>query len=101
MPSGRLGLEPGKYVLYVSRMEPENNALLVRKAFEQVNTNIKLALVGDAPYAADYIARVKDTTRSAHRDSRRDLRRWLSSTAIALCRLRAGDRGWRHTSGIN
>jgi len=30
----RLGLEPGRYFLYVSRMEPENNALLVREAFE-------------------------------------------------------------------
>ena len=27
----QLGLEPGEYFLYVSRMEPENNALLVRK----------------------------------------------------------------------
>lgn len=56
-----LGLEPGRYVLYVSRMEPENNALLVREAFEGVQTDQKLALVGDAPYAADYIRRVKDT----------------------------------------
>ena len=31
-----LGLEPGEYFLYVSRLEPENNALLVREAFEQV-----------------------------------------------------------------
>ena len=38
-----LGLERGKYFLYVSRMEPENNALLVREAFEQVNTDFKLA----------------------------------------------------------
>jgi glycosyltransferase involved in cell wall biosynthesis len=57
-----LGLEPGKYVLYVSRMEPENNALLVRSAFEKVKTDFKLVLVGDAPYAAGYIRRVKDTT---------------------------------------
>lgn len=56
-----LGLEPGKYVLYVSRMEPENNALAVRQAFERVNTDCKLALVGDAPYAADYIRKVRDT----------------------------------------
>ncbi len=56
-----LGLEPGKYVLYVSRMEPENNALLVRQVFEQVRTDYKLVLVGDAPYAADYIRQVKDT----------------------------------------
>ena len=34
-----LGLEPGRYVLYVSRMEPENNALLVRQAFESVKTD--------------------------------------------------------------
>lgn len=56
-----LGLEPGRYVLYVSRLEPENNALLVRQAFEKVQTDFKLALVGDAPYAADYIRQVKDT----------------------------------------
>ncbi|HSU30654.1 MAG TPA: DUF1972 domain-containing protein [Bryobacteraceae bacterium] len=57
----QLGLEPGRYVLYVSRMEPENNALMVREAFERVRTDKKLVLVGDAPYAADYIRRVKDT----------------------------------------
>lgn len=56
-----LGLEPGRYVLYVSRMEPENNALLVRQAFEKVNTDFKLALIGDAPYSAAYIRQVKDT----------------------------------------
>ena len=56
-----LGLEPQKYFLYVSRMEPENNGLLVREAFEAVATDLKLALIGDAPYAADYIARVRDT----------------------------------------
>ncbi len=57
----RLGLVPGEYFLYVSRLEPENNALLVVKAFEQVQTNKKLAVVGDAPYARDYIAEVKAT----------------------------------------
>ena len=56
-----LGLEPGRYVLYVSRMEPENNALLVRQAFENVRTDYKLALIGDAPYADAYIRQVKDT----------------------------------------
>lgn len=58
----RLGIEPGRYFLYVSRMEPENNGLLVREAFEQVATDLKLALIGDAPYAAEYIARVRATT---------------------------------------
>jgi glycosyltransferase involved in cell wall biosynthesis len=58
----RLGLEKRGYFLYVSRMEPENNPLLVRKAFEQVETSFKLALVGDAPYAAQYIRQVCATT---------------------------------------
>lgn len=56
-----LGLEPNRYFLYVSRMEPENHPLEVRQAFERVRTHLKLALVGDAPYAQDYIRRVRDT----------------------------------------
>jgi glycosyltransferase involved in cell wall biosynthesis len=59
---GRLGLEHRGYFLYVSRMEPENNALLVRQEFEKVATPRKLALIGDAPYAQEYIQRVRDTT---------------------------------------
>ena len=57
----KLGLQPKKYFLYVSRMEPENNGLLVRESFERVSTGLKLALIGDAPYAVDYIAQVRDT----------------------------------------
>lgn len=56
-----LGLEPDNYLLYVTRFEPENNPLLVREAFEQVESNRKLVLVGDAPYARDYIAQVRNT----------------------------------------
>jgi len=59
---GRLGLESGKYFLYVSRMEPENNALLVRESFEKIAAPLKLALVGDAPYAPEYIDRVRATS---------------------------------------
>jgi glycosyltransferase involved in cell wall biosynthesis len=56
-----LGLEPGKYFLYVSRFEPENHALEVRQAFEQVRTEMKLALIGAAPYSRQYIQQVRDT----------------------------------------
>ena len=56
-----LDLDPGRYFLYVSRMERENRPLEVRQAFEQVRTPLKLALVGDAPYAPDYIRQVRDT----------------------------------------
>jgi glycosyltransferase involved in cell wall biosynthesis len=58
----KLGLETDRYFLYVSRMEPENNALLVREAFEQVAGAVQLALIGDAPYAHEYIQRVRDTS---------------------------------------
>ena len=57
----QLGLNPGDYFLYVSRFEPENNPLLVVKAFEKVRTPRKLVMVGDAPYSAQYIEKVRET----------------------------------------
>jgi glycosyltransferase involved in cell wall biosynthesis len=56
-----LNLEPNRYFLYVSRMEPENRALEVRQAFERTPAAMKLALIGDAPHARAYIERVRDT----------------------------------------
>lgn len=57
----RLGLEPGRYVLYVSRFDPENNALVVRRAYEQVPGDWPLVMVGAAPYADAYVRAVRDT----------------------------------------
>ncbi|MCU0226660.1 MAG: DUF1972 domain-containing protein [Bryobacterales bacterium] len=56
-----VGVSPLQYLLYVTRFEPENNPLLVREAFETLHTPLHLVLVGDAPYASDYIARIRDT----------------------------------------
>ena len=53
------GLEPGGYCLYVSRMEPENNGLLVVSAYGKVATEMPLVMIGDAPYAKEYVDRVK------------------------------------------
>lgn len=55
------GVTPGKYVLYVSRLEPENNAHLVVKAFEKVKTDMKCVIVGDAPYNGQYIEELRKT----------------------------------------
>ncbi len=55
----RLGLEPEGYVLYVSRLEPENNADIVVRAYRDVPGSVPLVVVGDAPYAREYIARVR------------------------------------------
>jgi len=57
----KFNVKPGQYILYVSRMEPENNAHLVVKAFEQVKTDMKLVMVGDAPYSTNYIKNLKAT----------------------------------------
>ncbi|HEY2016140.1 MAG TPA: DUF1972 domain-containing protein [Bryobacteraceae bacterium] len=58
----KLNLEPGRYFLYVSRLEPENHPLDVLNAFEQLETPLRLALIGDAPYAREYIRKLHATT---------------------------------------
>src|SRR3989454_1879083 len=63
----RWRVEPNRYVLYVSRLEPENNAHLVIEAFKRVRTAHKLLIVGDAPYAREYI---NDLKARARRDRR-------------------------------
>ena len=58
----RFGVEPEKYFLFVSRLEPENNAHLVVDAFERVKTDMTMMMVGDAPFANEYIAQLKSTS---------------------------------------
>jgi len=55
----RLGLEPRRYLLYVSRLEPENNAHRVIAGYERAGVSVPLVVVGDAPYAREYIASLK------------------------------------------
>ena len=76
----RLDLAPERYVLYVSRLEPENNALAVVRAYRDVPGDVPLVLVGDAPYAADYIAQLRARGRSARPDAGRHLRRGIPAS---------------------
>lgn len=55
----RLGVAPRRYVLYVSRFEPENNPHRVVEAYRQVGGDMPLVMVGDAPYASDFIRRFR------------------------------------------
>ncbi|MBI4476725.1 MAG: DUF1972 domain-containing protein [Acidobacteria bacterium] len=55
----RLGLQPNEYFLYVSRFEPENNARAVIEGYAAARVGRPLVMVGDAPYAADYVATLK------------------------------------------
>lgn len=57
----KFGLKSNQYILYVSRLEPENNAHLVIEAYEKVKTDLPLVIVGGAPYAEEYIANLKST----------------------------------------
>jgi len=50
----RYGLEPGGYFLQITRFEPENNPLLLVRAFEKLDTDKKLVLVGGAKYPTAY-----------------------------------------------
>ena len=59
-----LGLEPRRYFLYVSRFEPENNPHRVVAAYARVGGDLPLVMVGDAPYASDFIAEMKRTADS-------------------------------------
>ena len=54
-----LGLEARRYFLYVSRFEPENNPHRVVAAYRRVGGDLPLVMVGDAPYASEFIAAMK------------------------------------------
>lgn len=55
----RFGLEPRNYILFVGRLVPENCAHHLVEAFKHLKTDMKCVIVGDAPYATEYIARLK------------------------------------------
>ena len=58
-----LSLEPGRYLLYVSRLEPENHADTVIAGYAAAGglaaLGMPLVVVGDAPYATDYKSRLE------------------------------------------
>jgi glycosyltransferase involved in cell wall biosynthesis len=57
-----LGLEPRRYVLFVGRLEPENNPHVLVEAWARIPSaktrGMKLVVVGGAPYADEYIRTV-------------------------------------------
>ena len=55
----KYGLKKQNYILQVCRLEPENNPHFVIKEFEKVKTDMKLIILGDAPYSGEYIKSLK------------------------------------------
>lgn len=55
----RLRVEPGRFTLFVGRLVPENNAHLLVQAQRLLAPDWPLVVVGDAPYADDYIRELR------------------------------------------
>ncbi len=55
------GLKKCEYVLFVGRLVPENNVHHLISAFERVDTNKKLVIVGDDPWGKRYVHSLKNT----------------------------------------
>lgn len=55
----QFGLKPGKYILFVGRLVPENCAHHLVEAFRGLDTDLKCVVVGDAAYAEEYKAGLK------------------------------------------
>ncbi len=52
-------LQAGRYVLYVSRLEPENNPELVLRSWRYVQTDWPLVMVGDNAYQPQYLEKLR------------------------------------------
>ncbi len=59
-PLAALGLEPGRFHLAVARFEPENHVLEIVRGYRASATALPLAVVGSAPYSADYTRAVRE-----------------------------------------
>lgn len=63
----RLRLQRRRYLLWVGRLEPENNPDLVVEAFRHVSTAMPLVIVGDAPHGARLRRRLQALAREDER----------------------------------
>jgi glycosyltransferase involved in cell wall biosynthesis len=53
-----IGVEPGNYHLVVARFEPENHVDVVVEGYRRTSATKPLVVVGSAPYADEYTARI-------------------------------------------
>jgi glycosyltransferase involved in cell wall biosynthesis len=57
----RYDLEPGDYFFVASRLEPENNADITVRAFEQLDTTKKLVIAGGANWDSPFVEQIERT----------------------------------------
>ncbi len=53
------GLERGRYLLFVGRLVPEKGVHRLLAAYQQLQTDLPLVIVGDDPYGRDYVESLK------------------------------------------
>src|SRR5215469_8221698 len=56
---GQFGISSRKYILYVARLEPENNPELVLRAYRELRTDWPLVIVGGNTYHPNYVEALK------------------------------------------
>ena len=49
------GLEPGRYVLFASRLVPEKGAHYLAEAWRRLGSDMTLVMAGDSSFSADYV----------------------------------------------
>ena len=69
----RIGIQPDCYVLFLGRFSPEKNCDLLIKAFEKLDTPMKLILAGGSSHTGDYVARLQQ-----HQSDRIKILTWIS-----------------------
>jgi len=62
-----LGLAPQSYLLFLGRLVPEKNPLLLVEAFRDVQTSLSLVIVGDSSHTDDYVEQLRQLARQDDR----------------------------------
>lgn len=57
---GELGVEPRRYVLFVSRLVPEKGAHYLIEAWRRLHTDLTLVMAGDSSFSSDYVRSLHD-----------------------------------------
>ncbi|MFZ1578579.1 MAG: glycosyltransferase family 4 protein [Nostocoides sp.] len=76
----RFGLTPGGYAMFLGRLVPEKDPGLALQAFAQVDTELRLAVVGDSANTDDFTAQLREL---AGRDPRVVMTGYVYGEALA------------------
>ncbi len=71
------GLQAGTYVLFLGRFSPEKNCDLLIRAFEGIETDVKLVLAGGSSHSDEYVRELR-----RHQNSRIVLLDWVHGEAL-------------------